>query len=463
MISYEEDRQALLDAYRKYAGCCKHKEPNMTKLFEIRTDLYGSADCIIRDLANDKLPQTMKNKSVIQSKTIYGRFCRFKRHYGIFTTAQLDDKMEALIEAVSFQEAKTIQQIRHSVQWSGTISLLRFFSTTKRVRSVCSLELHRMIRDFFIQTSSDPSTPKNKRVDEDGCYRTDRSVFVTHTGKHYHRSDCPYCRGNTMLESSYYLAAKNGYSPCSCIKQLEKLTYRTVLSIQEQKLIKDAVVTAFVDESYRNTPWLKFDDTQNPNQMSYSYIVCKGWLNHEREITQEKTVFTGTGLADDNARHMEEGTSYAIMHVLMRLAFEKNFHGSVIIYTDNSAAVTRWENSPINKGLSKQFDSIRVSLIKRDENKAADAIGRKRVFLNIRKEALTEINSMLVQGKRDHNALGHIQKYFEDPDNDIPILISEIKDLAYMTDLKKEQIDATPLLSLVHMIKERTWEKNGAL
>lgn len=81
----------------------------------------------------------------------------------------------------------------------------------------------------------------------------------------------------------------------------------------------------------------------------------------------------------------------AIRVVLMEMAFQYNFRGNVIIYTDNMCAKDKWYHSESRLYLATLFESVKVKYIPRKENQIADGIGREQAFMQVPAKLMNEV------------------------------------------------------------------------
>lgn len=139
-----------------------------------------------------------------------------------------------------------------------------------------------------------------------------------------------------------------------------------------------------------------------------------------------------TEISDTNLAAVE-----AITAVLMKVAFGLDFHDDVVIYTDNTSAMNRWNKSRANSYLSKLFNSVTVIAIPREKNTVADQIGRERAFADMSKPVMgrllkqcEEYDKLAGQIEELKSQLDFVKEYFPYPEKQIPNLISELRLLA---------------------------------
>ncbi len=173
---------------------------------------------------------------------------------------------------------------------------------------------------------------------------------------------------------------------------------------EEQKLtacrciiLKDAArresmnyATAFVDESIHPVRWN--EDGKRGKSGSFSYIICRGSLSNEMEITDSNIIVKDVDYSRENV-HVERITESAIGKVMITLAYDFNFSGHLQIYTDNLSAVKKWGEISKNNLLSEHFESVTVSHIPRSKNKKADKLGRTRAILDLPIDKFEEISN----------------------------------------------------------------------
>ncbi len=143
---------------------------------------------------------------------------------------------------------------------------------------------------------------------------------------------------------------------------------------QKHKIDK-STITVFLDESIHNR--MPFGEGGN-----YSYIICWGKVKSERKICDEIILAQGVDYVPE-LKSTVKLTEIAIGRVLIKLAYDYGYHGSVHIYTDNQSSICHWQASFMNARISEQFSSVKVSFIPRLLNTKADALCRERMILDI--------------------------------------------------------------------------------
>jgi hypothetical protein len=164
--------------------------------------------------------------------------------------------------------------------------------------------------------------------------------------------------------------------PCKCIsaKNEEKIDYNHV--------------TAFIDESIHPTRWNESGTTGKSG--SFSYIVSWGKITSEKDIREETIIAKGIEYMRET-EHIERVTEAAIGKVMIALAYDYDFSGTLQIFTDNKSAVQQWTSVGKNKKLARQFESVSVNFVPREKNVIADQIGRSKMCLCIPKEVYDTI------------------------------------------------------------------------
>ena len=150
--------------------------------------------------------------------------------------------------------------------------------------------------------------------------------------------NCPYCKGRNLIPATYAKVENIGYSPCRCIENADRASERKD-KVEEEVKASHAkqTMTVFIDESLHDNPWIKWDASLPKKQASYSYIICRGALKSEQEITEMNEISRNSCSANE-AKSIIFSVIEAISSVLLKLAFQYHFQGEVIIYTDNMVA-----------------------------------------------------------------------------------------------------------------------------
>lgn len=451
MISVDTDREVLRNTYNQYIYCVKKKKIANKLPLEIRCDIAKGANAAIEVLSDSNSTTDSIRKALISGKSIYGQYCRIIKGTADVQTPWLKEKMERISDLMADHEAKFVHLLRVENKCIADISLGKFYKSPQNIATICNDTSWSILQNFLFGI---------KKENEQNKKKASICVYVTPSGSKYHKADCPYCKGRELKELYFETAVSSGYSACNCIVPSSKL--QTVLKAPSNAKNHTLYMTAFIDESVRDNPWYKYDASLEEKQLSYSYIICRGHLQSEKEISAENILYRRAALSDSKTKKVEHGAFDAISRVLMILAFNMDYHSNVIIYTDNDTAAKQWKTSPANRGLSKSFSNIQVVKISRQRNHRADAAGRERAFLDVPRATMLEVDRMISEGKRAVAEMEIVHRYFKEPENDIPNLINCLMEIAG-TDLSQNTIsrasgmdDKTLVIDeLIHTIKEK--------
>ena len=157
---------------------------------------------------------------------------------------------------------------------------------------------------------------------------------------------------------------------------------------EQNEVVSLSNVTVYLDESIYDVKW--DENGMEGKAGCYSYIICSGEIESESLITDKNTIKKGVEYIYETG-NTKRVTETAIGRVLMILAFDIGFRGSVCIFTDNMTVRRTWNKVEKNLRLQNYFESVKVECITRNENKKADMLCRTRRILNIPTEIYIDI------------------------------------------------------------------------
>ncbi len=360
------DAEILHNGYNKLIQNAKKKNvPTETEKKNI-AGTASTASLMLMRLTDRELsiPAEEMQKYVIASKGIIAQFGAMKARNPNLIPKSLEQSVEQLIGAVCEYEAEQLALYRMQEPGGERIDLGEVFREPKTCKRL-STELALDILKEGMQEQTDLAG-------------SDRELFISNTGKKYHLKDCPYCKGRLMRVASPKMIELQKLSPCKC-----------VLSSKEDKESKN--ITVFIDESLRPAFWKEKGDTAKIG--SFSYIICRGKLSSEEQITEKRILRRAVEFVDEKV-HIEKITELAIGRALFILAYNLDFSGRVHIFVDNKSISKRWNSGACNAKLEALFESVDVCFIPREQNKRADKLGRERVPLDMPVEVYNDIVKM---------------------------------------------------------------------
>lgn len=412
------DQQILFDAYVRYQDLCKGKKVTKKQQSAIRNDLFYRADRLLLFFNSPSTSAGERNKLMRKCKPLYQQYCSFAKGNPDGVTDNLRKKLTLLLEQMTLWEAGQIQLFRKREAAGDRLDMEAIFSELSSIRQLVSVQIDRLLETVL-------QDQKFTIVS-----RTDQKVYITENGTKYHRANCPWCKGRTLILTTFAKVENAGYTPCRCIGDSDKvLVKKETLSKQDQLKLEKQTMTAFIDESVRTNPWRQWDDTLPERQSSYSYVICQGMLGNEREITDQNMVSVNACLANE-AEDVTMSAIEAVSAVLLKIAFKFNFHGDVVIYTDNMAAKNKWYKDEQAVYLASLFESVKVCSIPREENTLADAAGRERAFANIPAQLMSSVLDKCRNYDRQKKEMDFVKQYFPYPTYHIPNLMKELSLLA---------------------------------
>lgn len=431
------DEEILLDAYRRYRQFAKGKSyGGKNKIMGKAAELLHKADKILITF-NKTTATVLENKRLLgEAKNIYQQYIKFELANAQYVTTSLEKKMDTLVRQMANYEAQRIAYFRKNEAGGDRIDIEAIFQVESNVKQLLCMAIEGILKAAL----SDQRFTIVSRVDQ--------KVYITNSGRKYHRFDCPFCRRFQLTQVSYAMLENAGYTPCRCIGETDKVNRKTEKMSDEDKAeLAKRTITAFIDESVRLTPLNQIDENCRQRQASYSYIICRGCLGSEDEIEPENILTENACLANEASDTLYSAIE-AINAVLMKIAFRFQFRCDVIIYTDNLGAVKKWYKEESSLYLAKLFESVKVCHIPREKNTKADKVGRIKTFTDIptkyveeliachreaemhEKECDRKVNEMQCEVSRLQEELDFVKQYFPDPQHNIPNLINELRLLA---------------------------------
>ena len=367
------DEEILYDCYHQlYEKCLtKNKKVTPSKDKPVINSIAQKSSKLLGFISGPGSVPIDIDKNVMSAKGLYLQYAHIKgRNPGIIDPV-LDITMEKMIKAVCGHEADMIREIRLQETGGNRIDIEDYFKDRKNINLLGCHSARKIILEF-IRSMTDPVGYVHR-------------FYITDTGKKYHRKGCPFCHGRSLTATTSLMVRNQNLNPCKCLTDIK--------SIEDEEAI---CMTAFIDESIHPTLW----DTDGNKGMigSYSYIICRGCLENETEITENNRVTEGVDFIGEE-KHVERITEAAVGKVLLSLAYDYGFFGRVYIYTDNRTVVTHWRDSVKNKRIAELFTRVEVSYISRKRNTKADKLGRKRMLLDMPSVTYNEIVKELARVK----------------------------------------------------------------
>ncbi len=418
-MNVNSEQKIIYDAYIKFQsliGGMKTTTEKKRKAF--RDELFRSVDKCVMALSSSNYTHAEKNKAYNKGRFFYQQYCGLKRTYPELITNSLDNKVDQLLVQMSVQAAQYIERFRKNEIGGTRINIESIFSENVNIKKLMNQPMDVILKDAL----SDRRFSIVSKVDQ--------NVYITQSGQKYHRANCPFCKRFKLTETTHSKVTNAGYEPCKCIGTTDKvhINLQNAVSTSADNLGK-GVLSVFIDESIRNSYWATFDPTLADKQASYSYIICEGFLKSENQITTENTLYQNACLANE-AQDTTYSAIEAISAVLLKIAFNYDFHGDVIIYTDNTGAVDNWYKVNRNQFLAEQFESVKITYIPRKQNKKADAVGRKVSFSSVPVEIIDLIKLKFENYSKLEEELKFVKTFFPEPRYNIPNLLEELRLLA---------------------------------
>jgi len=417
-LEKKADRVILYEAYRKYQDLCKGKQMTAKQQSITRNDLFRRAERLLLFLNSPSTSAVEKNNLLRKCKPLYQQYSIFLKGNPGGVSESLAKKMDELLLQMTIWEEEQVHTFRKKEAGGEGLNMEAIFSEQANIRQLLTMRVENLLRMAL----------KDKKFTI--VSHTDQKIFITESGTKYHRADCPYCRGRKLIPASFAKIENVGYTPCKCIGATDKvLVKREELTQERKEALATQTMTAFIDESVRPNPWKLWDDSLPDRQSSYSYVICRGMLESEREITEENRVSAKACLANE-AADVTMSAIEAISAVLLKIAFRYGFHGDVLIYTDNMAAKNKWYKNERALYLASLFESVKVCHIPREENTVADAVGRETAFADMPAALMGSLLERCRKYDSQKAELDFVKQFFPEPRQNIPNLINELRLIA---------------------------------
>lgn len=442
------DEEIIYSALLRYQECCGSKKTpilSQGKVITLRAQFLQQVEKYVLLFGSSKTSIVEKRALCNKGKMLYQKYCFQLKVNPEVDTTRLAQKMDELLHFISSCEAEKFQQIRERQVAGDKIDLEQLLAEDKHIRMLINKPIDTVVSEAF-------SNKKYTVVGEDNA-----AVYMTASGAKYHRKDCPYCKGKTLMKATLLKVENIGLKPCKCIEResavavqergqcpkdvenIEELMLENTMTENASEdvpakvcIIKRPVgqkkyVTAFVDESIRVNPWRAMDESIPEKQGFYSYIICDGMLTGETLITESNTLYTGVKEVTE-VRGTGDVAIEAILAVLFQLA-ATGYQDNVLIYTDNMGAKDYWHKASASKHLSKLFSSVMVCYIPREANRKADKLGRERAIMDLPAETMTRILGRCKGYFALKEEMNFVRSYFPVPMKNIPNLMLELRAL----------------------------------
>ncbi len=414
MTQFEKDYQTLMEAYQKNIEFAKGQKKTCQQSSFV---IMKAARQYLGLLSMEELPECQAKEVVKKSKHLFQRFLEwYKRNPAVFLDKDYED-IDSLMDLVGLYEAEVLEKLRMEEIGGTRINLEKIFSSSFVLRQLLCIGIEKLVMEALSDQDLSPNTDE------------DTDLYITKTGGKYHRIDCPYCTGRQLYPSTRKKIENMGIAPCRCVPEKVLYSRLSMLSMEEKSEVNQNTITIYVDESVRGNQLHKIDPNLDEVEGVYSYLICKGYLESETEI-QPNTILKKRAAVADDAKNTTDTTIAGIQDALMWAALMLDFHGDVVVYTDNSGAVELWRKTPESGSFEKQFNSISINQICRDRNRMADQLGREKIFMQATGPLLSEIVKRFKNWEKAEKELKVVREYFPHPVEQIPHLIQELRYMA---------------------------------
>jgi hypothetical protein len=347
--NYDKDKKAVAEL-----------EEKVTKYLDEFADASAEAKKTVKK----------RNRRMLEIKNLFSLFCKIsRRNPALVEWTELRTRFYQLMYIIADREAEKIEAYMKKNMFARSIDLRKVFAFDRNR----SMMVSACVTDVI-----DECIDYGEVSYEEGI----RPVYLTRTGNKFHRADCKYCKGKKLNPILQRRIPYLDLAPCACI-------FRPEVGNDS----REEYVTVFVDESIKHNG--RINRSGQKLVGNFSYIIVCGDIEDERDIKCENLISQGYDYMKDG-NHTETLAQAAIGKVMIKLAYEFNFHGHVKIYTDNKAAYEKWEEYRGNNALTKLFEGVTVTHIKRDKNTQADGILRRYIIADF---MLEDYNRLVKQAK----------------------------------------------------------------
>ena len=417
MLQMLTDEEIIYNVLKRYKNCCGFKRlPTLApdRVISMKAELLQKVEKYLLFLTSSITSEAEKNTLCNKVKIFYQQYCfQIKENPNVNTT-RLEQKMDELLRQVALREARKVHTIRENNLDDSQMDLELLFEDDRSVRTYIGKPI-----DIFIKEILDKKTytiVEGKDIE---------AIYMTISGSRYHRKECPYCKGKNLIRVTLNKAESNKLTPCKCMEAYSETLDRMS---NNMKVADDkSYVTVFIDESIRENLWKRLDVSMPEKQAIFSYIICKGKLSDEKQISKKNTLESKVMQAmegQDSGSVAKE----AILAVLFRL-FTNGYHDNVVIYTDNKGAKNYWLQSKESYSIAKLFSSVMVCFIPREKNTKADRLTRESAFVNVLEKNVIKYLKKSKEHEEIKKELDYVKKYFPEPRKNIPDLLEDIKSL----------------------------------
>jgi len=375
-MAKNDDKKIIYSALLKGKENCDERQIvvlDSKKLIRMRTELIQGTEKCLLYLSGSRYSIAEKRAYCDKAKKLYWKYYSHLKKNPELDCTRLAKNMDKLLPLIASFEAECLARMRESSLADEKIDLEQVLGEDTNFRVLMQKPIDALLKEVFADKDYTVLGEDNKLV------------YVSERGKKYHRKDCPYCKDIHMVSATLKKVENMKLQPCKCIESKGMaLSAKSASPVQNKPY-----VTAFVDESIRKNPWCQLDESIPKEQGIYSYIVCEGMLESEKEITEENTLYTCVAPVLE-ANSVERAAIEAILAVLFALVLE-GYQDNVLIYTDNRRAMVAWKESEVCMNMAKLFKSVMVQHVLRAKNTKADKLGRKRAILDIPSKTLDTI------------------------------------------------------------------------
>lgn len=434
------DEDILYDLYIKLGESAKEtKKQGKTKAdTEQLKGILNRVPMLLLYLDEMNLPQAEINKYLRKAKPMFLNYSTIKKRHPELISACLAKKMDQLVHSIARNEATMVSNFRTQELGGERFDIDSLFEGNNYFRQLLNCTAVEVIKKILNENRNYTSVGKTN------------ILYITDTGKKYHKKDCPYCKGKFLKPATRAVIDNLELDPCKCIKDEE-----------ERIKLNDTYRTIFIDESIHPVAW---NENGLPGKAgSYSYLICKGLLEDESQVTPAITIASGVEYVPE-MQHTEKVTKTAIGKVMMIAAFDYNFKGNIKIFTDNEGAMQTWQKEKKNIRIAELFESVTVQFVPRDKNTTADAIGRTHMCLKIPIEKYSDIKNKYDMHDRLVKHKEHLESQLKTEETTVAEIKEQLENNKDMLEKLQEensclQANQSFLRKLINSFKAWLYEK----
>ena len=368
------DKELIYDAYLKAFTTAKGKKISDSQYSQKRTELTKRIDRVLLTCKYSILDMD-KRKAILYGKNVYREYCGFVTANPAGKTAQIENRIHEMLEEIALFEEQEVQLYSESLGDEYELDLETVLNKSLYSKELTLIGITDVIRHAI----------RNKQIN---AIKVHQQYYITRKGTRYHKKDCPYCKNKNLIVVDIADQDEEKIKPCICIRGRSSSNKQS-----GPKKKNKGFMTAFLDESRRDDPWKKMNPARTEKQNIMSYVMCKGYLEDENEISEGNVIEEDVYLSPAKSDNMSLAIHETFARIMIKAALDPSIR-NIIIYSDNQSACECWDNNVSLKRLAELFDSVSIEFIPRERNRYADRLGRAKEVIVVDKVEFSELMAL---------------------------------------------------------------------